>query len=96
MMNERLIHLAERRASLVARAEHQRRALAEAAGQWQKPLAMADHGISFISRLAQYPALMAGATALIVWLRPRVLLKLTRHSWLAWRIARLVRVALTR
>jgi hypothetical protein len=87
-MNERLLKLAERRATLVARADSQRDALALAAAPWHKPLALADRGLSIFRHLRQQPALLAGAALAAMLLRPRRILKWGQRGWLAWRLVR--------
>lgn len=84
-MSERLIKLAERRATLIARADNQRDALAIAVEPWRKPLALADRGLAIANYLRQQPALLAGGAALTMLLRPRRILKWTQRGWLAWR-----------
>ena len=85
--NERLIRLAERRATLVARAAGQRATLAQAAAPWRKTLALADHGLSLLRHAGRHPLLLAGAVGLFVLWRPRSLLRWTQRGWLAWRVA---------
>jgi hypothetical protein len=96
-MSEKLIHLAERRAALIARSAHQRETLAQAAEAWRKPLSLADRGISALRHLAGHPLLMAGAVALVAVLRPRrQMIRWVQRGWLAWRIAQGVRSRLSR
>lgn len=87
-MSERLIKLAERRATLIARAENQRDTLARAAEPWRKPLALADSVLAAIRHLRQQPALLAGTAAAMLVLRPRRIFKWTQRGWLAWRLFR--------
>lgn len=87
-MSERLIKLAERRATLIARADSQRDLLAQAATSWRKPLGLADQGLAAIHYLRQHPAWLAGAAATVALLRPRSIFKWTQRGWLAWRLTR--------
>ena len=87
-MSEKLIKLAERRATLIARADSQRDLLEQATGAWRKPLALADQGLSAVHYLRQHPALLAGAAATLALLRPRSIFRWTQRGWLAWRLTR--------
>lgn len=87
-MSERLIQLAERRATLIARAEHQRDTLAQAIEPWRKPLAIADSSIAAVRYVKQQPALLFGIGALFAVTKPRTLFRWTRRSWVAWRLTR--------
>ena len=90
-MSEKLIRLAERRATLIARAENQRDTLGRAANQWRKPLAFADQGVSALHYLKQHPGLLAGSALVLALLRPRRVGKWAQRGWLAWRITRSIR-----
>ena len=87
-MSEQLIKLAERRATLIARAENQRDTLAHASVPLQAPLALADRGLAGIHYLRQHPEWLAGTAALVLLLKPRRIFKWSQRGWLAWRFAR--------
>ena len=87
-MNERLIKLAERRATLIARAESQRDVLPRATVPLRTPLALADRGLAGIHYLRQHPEWLAGTAVLALLLKPRRIFKWTRNGWLVWRFAR--------
>lgn len=87
-MNADLLRLAERRATLVVRAASQRQELARAVAPWRTPLATLDQGLRIVRYLRQYPALLAGAAAIVTVLRPRALFKWARRGWLAWGVLR--------
>lgn len=86
-MNARLTELAERRATLVARAATQRAELSQAAAPWRGPLAVADQGLAAVRYLGSHPALLAGVVALVAALRPMRAAKWLRRGWLVWRMA---------
>ena len=87
-MNEQLIKLAERRATLIARAENQRDTLARASLPLQAPLEMVDRGVAGIRYLRNHPEWLAGSAVLMLVLRPRRIVKWAQGGWLAWRFAR--------
>jgi hypothetical protein len=84
-MNSKLIKLAERRATLVAKAESQRRELAQAFEPWRGPLAIADSGAVALRFVVQHKALLVGALAFTVALGPRLAFGVLRKGWLVWR-----------
>ena len=94
-MNARLIELAERRATLVARAATQRAELVQALSPWRKPLAAADQGMLLARYLANHPALLVGAVACTALIRPRRAFGWLRHGWVMWRVALAVKRRLT-
>ena len=87
-MNAKLIELAERRATLVAKAEAQRAELSQALAAWRSPLGMIDQGIAAVRFLKRYPVVVAGVVTLAVVFRPWRLMKWLPPGWLMWRAAR--------
>ena len=87
-MNTKLIELAERRATLVARARVQRDELSGALASWRSPLGMIDQGIAAIRFVKRYPVVLAGIVTLGVVSRPVRLMKWLPPGWLMWRAAR--------
>jgi hypothetical protein len=87
-MSERLIKLAERRATLIARAENQRDALGQATVPLRVPLELADRGLAGIQYLRQHPEWLAGGAVLALLLRPRRIITWAQRGWLAWRFTR--------
>ena len=87
-MSTKLIELAERRATLVAKAEAQRAELSQALGGWRSPLGMIDQGIAAVRYLKRYPVILAGVVTLAVVLRPWRVAKWLPPGWLMWRAAR--------
>ena len=87
-MSERLIQLAERRATLIAKAETQRDALSQAAVPLRVPLALMDRGLAGINYLKLHPEWLAGGAVLMLALRPRRIFKWAQRGWLAWRFTR--------
>ena len=87
-MSERLIKLAERRATLIARAESQRDTLGQAVVPLRVPLAVVDQGLAGINYLKLHPEWLAGSAVLMLLLKPRRIFKWAQNGWLAWRFAR--------
>jgi YqjK-like protein len=87
-MNEKLIKLAERRATLIARAENQRDTFARASVSLRAPLALADRGLDGIHYLKQHPEWLAGTAVLALLLRPRRIFKWAQRGWMAWHFTR--------
>jgi hypothetical protein len=87
-MNEKLIELAERRATLVARARHQRDDLSRALASWRSPLGMIDRGIAGVRFLKRYPVVLAGVVTAVVVFRPWRVMKWLPPGWLMWRAAK--------
>lgn len=94
-MNARLIELAERRATLVARAATQRAELAQALTPWRQPLAVVDQGVLAARYIRRHPALLVGVVALVAALGPKRVLDWMRRGWVAWRMVLAVRNKLT-
>lgn len=92
LMSDKLIKLAERRATLVAISAHQRMEVAQAMAVWRRPLALADKGMEMVRYLRhRRSALFAGAVfAAAIW-RPRSVLGWLRRGWGVWRMALAVR-----
>lgn len=90
-MNARLIQLAERRATLVARAEAQRNDIARAAVPWSIGLSFVDRALEGIRYLKENPVLVAGAVAVLAVFRPRRALVWLRRGWVAWRTVNAVK-----
>ena len=86
-MNNKIAQLAERRASLVAQMASQRMALTEAFAPLHVPLTIADKGLHAFRYISLHPALMAGAVAIAVAVRPKRWLFVLENGWLAWRLA---------
>jgi hypothetical protein len=87
-MNAKLIELAERRATLVARAKAQRADLSQALAPWGSPLGVIDQGVAAVRYLKRYPVIVAGIVTAAVVFRPWRLVKWLPPGWLLWRAAR--------
>ncbi len=83
-MNERMLELRQRRGELLARIEAQRGQLAEIVSRWERPLALADQGVSAVRFLRGHPLLVGGAVALVV-LRRRGVAGLLKRAWQMWK-----------
>ena len=90
-MNARLLELAERRATLAARAAAQRTALSRQLEPWQVPLAVVDQGVVAVRYFKRHPELLAGIVAFVAVIRPRRVVGWLRSGWMVWRIARVVK-----
>ena len=96
MIRERLIALRERRATLVARSEHQRETVTELVGRAETLFAWVDRARSLGRTLRAHPAWVAAGVALIVALRPRKMFKLFGTGLTLWRGWRRLRAAYER
>jgi hypothetical protein len=83
-MNERILELRQRRGELLARIDAQRGQLAEFASAWERPLALADQGVSILRFLRGHPLLVAGGVALVV-LHRQGAGRLSRLALLVWK-----------
>ena len=91
-MSDKLIKLAERRATLVARSAHQRTEVARAMEYWRRPLALADKGLGVVRYFRnRRPALLAGVVVVAAIWRPKSVLGWIRRGWGVWRMALAVR-----
>lgn len=91
-MNRKLIRLAERRATLVAKSEHQRQEVARAMDAWRGPLALADKGVEMVRRLQERRPMLLAVIVLVaaIW-RPKSVLGWLRRGWGVWRMTLAVR-----
>ena len=86
-MNTKLIELAERRATLVAKAATQRTELAQALAPWRRPLAVVDQGMLAARYLGRHPELLVGVAVFAAVLRPKRAFGWLRRGWVVWRMA---------
>ena len=86
-MNAKLIELAERRTTLVARAATQRVELSQALAPWRGSLAVVDEGLAAVRYIRNHAALLVGVVAFVAALRPLRAAKWVRRGWLVWRMA---------
>ena len=86
-MNAKLIELAERRTTLVARAATQRVELSQALAPWRGSLAVVDEGLAAVRYIRTHAALLAGVVAFVVPRRPLRAAEWVRRGWLVWRMA---------
>jgi hypothetical protein len=96
LIRERLIALRERRATLVARSEHQREGVAALVGRAEIAFAWIDRVRSIGRTLRAHPAWVAAGVALLVALRPRKMLRLFGTGMTLWRGWRSLRAAYER
>ena len=95
-MNAKLIEMAERRKTLVARVATQRAELSQALAPWREALAVADRGWVAVRYIRNHAALLAGVAAFVVPLRPLRAARWLRRGWLVWSMARVVKRILPR
>lgn len=95
-MNAKLIELAERRKTLVARAATQRAELSQALAPWREALAVADRGWVAVRYIRSHAALLVGVAAFVAPFGPWRLARWLRRGWLVWRMALAVKRILPR
>ena len=86
-MNAKLIQLAERRTTLVARVATQRVELSRTLAPWRGSLAMVDEGFVAMRYIRNHAALLVGVAAFVVPLRPLRVARWLRRGWVVWRMA---------
>ena len=86
-MNAKLIQLAERRTTLVARVAAQRVELSQNLAPWRGSLAMVDEGFVAMRYIRNHAALLVGVAAFVVPLRPLRVARWLRRGWVVWRMA---------
>ena len=86
-MNAKLIELAKRRTTLVARAATQRAELSQTLAPWRGPLAVVDDGLVAVRYIRNHAALLVVIVAFVAPLRPLRVAKWLRRGWLVWRMA---------
>ena len=94
-MNAKLTELAQRRATLVARAAAQRAVLSQAYAPWRGPLAIVDQGLVAVRYVRNHPALLVGVAVLVMVLRPRRVAQWLERGWVAWGAALAVKRGLS-
>ncbi len=80
--------LFHRRSQLVTRAAEQRAALSQQIRDWRRPLEFVDRALAIVRYVKSHPLLMALPFGLLVFRRPRVLLRWFNPGWLAGEILR--------
>ena len=92
MMRARLLLLAERRASLAARASAERESLAAFMARTDGPVRMANSALAagrrLLDELRRRPLLVSVGVALLIALRPRRALGWALKGWSLWRTVR--------
>ena len=96
MIRERLIALRERRATLVARSEHQRESVAMLVGRAETAFAWFDRALAFGRKLRANPLWLVAGVGLLFALRPRKVLRLVGTGMTLWRGWRSLRAAFER
>jgi len=86
-MNAKLIQLAERRTTLVARVAIQRVELSQTLAPWRGSFAVVDEGLVAVRYIRNHAALLVGVVAFVAPLRPLRLARWLRGVWLLWPMA---------
>lgn len=86
-MNERLLDIRVRRARLQSKIEAQRNAVGIITERWEKPLAVADAGLTALRFVKSHPVLIAGVGAAAIF-RFRGTAGLAATGWRLWRLYR--------
>jgi YqjK-like protein len=86
----RLDDIVQKRERLAARAEDQRRALAEALAGCRGVLSVADRGLAWGKWAREHPVVLAIATAALVAAKPRLGLRWAARGLAMWRTGRFV------
>jgi YqjK-like protein len=84
----RLAEIVQKRERLAARAEEQRRTIAESLAGCQRVLSVADRGVAWARWARGHPVLIAVATAALVAARPRLGLRWAVRGLTLWRTGR--------
>jgi len=95
-MNAKLIEMAERRKTLVARVANQRAELSQALAPWREVLAVADRGWVAVRYIRSHAALLAGGAAFVAPFAPWRVARWLRRGWLVWSMARMMKRILPR
>ncbi len=90
-MNMKLIELAERRTSLVARSAAQRTELSQALASWRGAVTVVEYGLGAASFIRRNAPLLVGVAAFLAPLRPWRMAKWLQRAWMVWSMARLVK-----
>lgn len=86
-MNQRLLDIHVRRARLQAKIEAQRNAVGIITERWEKPLAVADAGLTALRFVKSHPVLVAGVGAAFIF-RLRGATGLASAGWRLWGLYR--------
>ena len=87
-MNAKLMELAERRTTLVARAATQRVELSQPTlAPWRRPLAVVSEGLVALRYIGNHAALLVGVVVFVAPLRPLRVARWLRRGWLVSRMA---------
>lgn len=89
-MNKRLIELAERRATLEARAESERAELSQALASWRGSLKAAEGGWAVVRFIRSHVALLTAVGALVPLRRWRTA-KWAQRGLMLWGIVRVIK-----
>lgn len=87
-MNAKLMELAGRQTSLVARAATQRSELSQALAPWREALAVVDRGLVTVHFIRSHAPLLAAVAAFMAPVGLRRVRKWLRRGLLVWSMAR--------
>lgn len=86
----RLAEIVQKRERLAARADEQRRTIAESLAGWRRVVSVADRGVAWARWAREHPVVIAVATAALVAARPRLGLRWAVRGLTLWRTGRFV------
>lgn len=90
-MNAKLIELAERRKTLVARAAAQRAELSRALAPWRRPLVAVNQGWVVVRYVRSHPVVLVGGMAIVSALSTWRRAKWPERGLLLWNLALLAK-----
>jgi len=83
-VNRRLEEIEAKRARLLERAARERADVAQTLQLWEQPLGFVDRCLEAARFVIARPPLVAGATLLLVLLRPRTAIRWTQRAFALW------------
>lgn len=83
-MNQHLAEIEAKRARLLERAARERADLAQTLQLWEQPLGFVDRCLEGVRFVIARPPLVAGATLLLVLLRPRSAIRWAQRAFALW------------
>ncbi len=90
-MSSKHRQLIEKRTQLIRQCDMQRAVIGQCMQSWQKPLQLADQGISVLRYLRQSPAWLVGTGMMLIALKPARTLRWLKLTWAGWMIIRKLR-----
>jgi len=85
MFTGRLIELAQRKQSLLSRAETERGMLASGFDALRQPLAIADKGVATVAYLKAHPLILLAGVVVVMLARPRGAMRWLSRGFVVWK-----------